>query len=142
MSGAIRSWRDLSGDSTVHELSLGSGDVRFVFEDEDSNETLEVVIETDSAIIRPSGSVSSGSSIHPVAPRLLNVADLLRIDEATGVFVAPNLFAQLMKATRDGAHLALGRRAAEWPFVFQLIGYDCHLACPIRSEDDIRISAQ
>ncbi|MCR9119247.1 MAG: hypothetical protein NXI22_20125 [bacterium] len=135
MTQTLSTIRDLSGDSTARDIAFAGGTVRFVFDDYDSDQTVSIEITTDTAIIP-----ARTGPFQPVLPTLISLADILPQQANSGIYIAPTSIGDLMDATRQGAHLALGRRASEWQFVFQLVGYRTSLICLVANEDAIRIT--
>lgn len=127
--------RDLSGDSTARDIAFSGGAVRFLFDDYDTDLTVSIEITTDIAIIP-----ANTGPIHPVLPALVSLADILPKQADSDIYISPTSFGELMDATRQGAHLALGRRASEWRFVFQLVGNGKPLTCLVADENAIRIT--
>ena len=135
MNGAMKRIQDLSGDSTADEIRLSDGVVRFVFADHDSDCSDLVEINTDVAIIP-----AVLAPIHPVLPKLIEIAEFLPVAADSGRYMAPTGFGDMMNATRQGAHLALGRRRSDWRYVFQLVGTTNSLVCLVANVESIRIS--
>ena len=85
-----------------------------------------------------SNAASEDGSVHV---RLIDLASELAVEADSGRYVAPDDFAGQMQAAREGMHLAIGRRAAEFPLLLQIRGYRLLLACPIRSVDAVEVQA-
>ena len=125
----------LSGDSSATDLRYDGGVATLRFEDGDTGRAFRLRVPTDCLYSEAAG--ESGT----VHVRLVRVADALPVDPASGRLAAPPGFGPQMAAVREGLHLALGRRAAEFPLLLQVRGYKVVLACPIRSVEQVEVLA-
>ena len=125
----------LSGDSTATDLRYDGGVATLLFEDGDTGQSFRLRVPTDCLYSEASG---ESDAVHV---RLVPLADTLSVDPASGRFAAPPGFGPQMAAAREGLHLALGRRAAEFPLLLQVRGYKMILACPIRSVEQVEVLA-
>lgn len=124
---------ELTGDSTVSDMQFSDGIASLLYEDSDSGLRFRVCVPTNSLFSEAS---TETGSVHV---RLVSLADLLPIDPISGRYSIPNNFGVLMTAIREAGHLALGRRATDYPTLLQVRGYRILLACPIRSAEDVTV---
>jgi hypothetical protein len=83
----------------------------------------------------------SGSETGSVRVVLHDLKGVVPIHEPSGRYQAPPDFVSQIQMVREGFHLAFGRKAKEWPYLFQLRGYRLLLACPIKSKDVVSIES-
>jgi hypothetical protein len=123
----------LSGDSTVTELRYEGGIASLLYTDGDTGRVFRLRVTTDCLF---SEAPAEAGSVHV---RLVPIAEVLPIDHRSGLYTAPPEFGPQMAAVREGLHLALGRRAAAFPYLLQVRGYRVVLACPVRAVREVEV---
>lgn len=124
----------LSGDSTVNSYSFDGRKVEFLFEDEESEETYSVVVET------PIIFSESSRGIGCVHMRIEDSKGKLDIDKNSGRYFLPGTFSKQMAAINNGYHILAGLKADEYPKLF-LLGHESKiLLCPIKGSESVSIN--
>ena len=123
----------LSGDSTVEKFSFDGQEVVFLYEDNETEKTFRVKVETPMVYSEISG---GRDCVHL---RLEDSTDKLVIDENSGLFILPGEFSKQMASINKGHHVLAGLKAAEYKKILILQGYGRILVCPIKDEKSISI---
>lgn len=124
----------LSGDSTVSDVRYVDGITSILFKDYESDEEYLLKLETDRFY---SQATSEEGAVHIWLERLETA---LEIDSESGRYLLPADLGKQFSSARQGFHLAVGLKAAEFPFLFQVRGYNVLFAAPIRGPDAVRVS--
>lgn len=127
---------DLNGDSTVSDVCFKNGCIECQYRDGDTGENYDISIPTQRFF---SYAASEFESVHI---RIIDLKDKLPIDPKSLIFCAPQDFVKQMQATREGFLLAVGLSSCEWPLFLQIRGYELLIACPIQSEESVRVEAR
>jgi hypothetical protein len=131
-----RQWtiHDMKGDSTVRSVYYDNGIVKCVYEDDQSDNTFLIELNTDLFWSE------AGSEIGSVHISIINLDQVLPIDSKSGIYFAPTKFNEQMKISREGYQLAFGKRQNDYPYFLSIRGYKKLLACPFRTMDDIKVT--
>ena len=105
---------ELSGDSEVKDVRYAHGVVTLLYQDYDSDLDFEITVQTD---LMYSDSSIESECVHV---RVIRNEDFLNTDPESGRFESPEDFGRQMQMVREGCHLALGLRASEFLFTFQI----------------------
>ena len=92
-------------------------------------------------VVRPdrvpySQATSEEGSVHT---RLERIEAVLGIDPASGRYLLPADLGEQFSYARRSCYLAVGLKAAEFPLLFQVRGYNILFAAPIRGRDAVRV---
>ena len=123
----------LSGDSTVESFNFNGNQIQFLYEDYDSDNNYEVIVNTPIIF----SEIAGGKNI--VHMRIEDSIDKLIIDDKSGLFILPDSFPKQMQAIKKGYHVLAGLKASEYRKVLKLIGNGIIVLCPIKNEDSVEI---
>lgn len=123
----------LSGDSTVAAFSFNGRRVSFLYEDDESDATYRVEVET--TIIYS----ETGGGQGCVHMRLEPSEGTLEIDAKSKRFILPGSFAKQMAAINKGYHVLAGLDSTQYTMLFILQGQEKIIVCPVKGEQSISI---
>ena len=123
----------LSGDSTVENFTFDGQEAVFLYEDEQSEKTFRVKVETPIVYSEIPG---GRDCVHL---RLEDSIDKLAIDENSGRYILPGEFSKQMAIIKKGHHVLAGLKATEYTKILILQGYGRILVCPFKDEKSISI---
>ena len=124
----------ISGDSSVEQLSYVDGVAELHLRDGDTDESVFLRVPTR---LFYSEAASEHGSVHVC---IFPLAEHLPVQQPSGRYVAPDTFEQQMLAIRGGLHLAYGLRAAEFPLFLRVAGYRVIFACPLAAEHQVTVA--
>lgn len=123
---------EFSGDSTVLGVSFENGFVKCLFDDYEKGQC-DILIPTQKFY---SEAATESGTVHV---RIIDLKEKLPLEPNSGIYCAPTSFAKQMQAAREGFLLSVGLYANEWPLFLQIRGCQLLVACPIQSEESVRV---
>lgn len=123
----------LSGDSSASHLFFSDGVATLKYVDGDSGDSYLLRIQT--AILYSETSAEIGTC----HVRIEDLSRWLPVETSSGRYLLLTDFGHLMKLVREGFHLAVGLRKAEYPYQLQVRGHRMVLSCPIRAIEAVEV---
>lgn len=124
---------ELSGDSSVREIQWKGGSVSFIFEDNESDKTFLIEIETQRLF---SEKTEEMGSVHLI---LESAETYLPIEQKSKIYIMPAGFNKQMELNRIGLHVMIGLNSLDFPYILRAVGYKQLLVCPVKNEESIKM---
>ena len=126
---------DLRGESEISKVGYVDDILRFIFADGETDERYELSVKTDVFYSKPLPEYKQAMRVE-----IQKLRELLIVEEASGIYLLPEGLSAQMKAKRQASHLAVGLKAPEYPFLFQVVSSSVYLACPIPSVESVKVA--
>ncbi len=127
-----------SGDSLLLKCSYESGTLFLVTENDEFDSDVLIQIKTDS--VKFNLKTENNALTRTCRLEITDLAKVLAVKN--GFYVSATDFGKFMTETRNGLHLAYGKKANETRFIFSVIGYEPLIICTLNSINDIMFQIQ